>query len=149
MKQHLYFLLAGLLSALCGRTQDTLQTGIGRDSSIRTTLVQGYKYPRLIYTANGEEIGRREIINRLSLYPETADQLQQYHDAKTGTYIWLGVMLAGVAGAGIEKGQNDQGGAAAFAGVVLTAVIGEFIAGASAQRHLRQAVRIYNKRFVP
>lgn len=149
MKQHLYFLLAGLLSALCAHTQDTLQTGISRDSSIRTTLVQGYKYPRLIYTANGEEIGQREIVHRLTLYPSTFDELQQYHDAKTGTFVWLGVMLAGITGSAIEKAQNDVGGTGAFTCVVLTAVVCEFISAAKAQRHMRQAVRIYNKRFIP
>jgi len=157
--KHLYFLLALALTASHARaqdahtqdtrTRDSLQTGISPDSAIHATLVQGYKYPHLVYTANGEEVGQRDIIRRLEAYPETFDQLRQYHDAKTGTYIWLGLMLSSAVGAGVEKGQNNQGGAYAFAGVFLSAMVGEFVSAAKAQRHLRQAIRIYNKRFVP
>ena len=149
MKQHLYPLVILLLTGISTYSQDTLPSGISRDSSIRTTLVRGYKYPQLVYSANGEVLNRREIISRLALYPEPTDELQKYRDAQGGMIAWGGVMLVSVFGAAAEKAHNNSGAAVTFAGVFLSAMIGEFITGAQAQRHLKQAIRIYNKRFVP
>ena len=149
MSQNLYLPVVLLLTSLCARSQDTLQTRISQDSSIRATLVAGYKYPSLVYTSNGEVLSHREVVGRLSLYAEPAEELQKYRDARTGRFVWAGVSLLAVVGAAVEKSQNNSGAAYTFGGIFLTAMIAEAITAIGAERHLKQAIHIYNKRFQP
>ena len=149
MKQHLYPLIFLLVTTSCAHSQDTPQSDISRDSSIRKTLVQGIKYPQLIYTANGEVIGHSEIVARLQRYAEPADELQKYRNGRTGLIVWLGVMLGSGIAAAAERGQGNSGARYTFGGIAVGAVIAAFVSGEQSSLHFDRAIRIYNKRFVP
>lgn len=146
--KHLYPLIILLFITSCAHSQDSLQSALGRDSSIRETLVQGPKYPCLVYSANGEVVGRREIVSRLELYSEPAEELQRFRNSRGGVFAWAGVSLASAIGAAVAKSQNSNGVAYTCAGLFLGALIAEFTAAAQAERHLKKAIHIYNKRFV-
>jgi hypothetical protein len=158
MKHHLYPLIFLLLAASCAYSQDTLRSGLrhdtlrsglSQDSSIRATLIQGIKYPRLVYSANGEVIGRRGIVARLELYSEPAGELQKYRSANTSFCVFLGAMLGAGIAAAAEGGQNNSGARYTFGGIAVAGLIGALVAAAQASLHLDRAVRIYNKRFIP
>jgi hypothetical protein len=158
MKHHLYPLIFLLLAGSCaysqdnlrsGLSQDILRPGLSQDSTIRATLVQGIKYPRLVYSANGEVIGRRGIVARLELYTEPAGELQKYRDANAGFCVFLGVMLGSGIAAAAEGGQNNSGARYTFGGIAVAGLVGALVAAGQARLHLDRAVRIYNKRFIP
>ena len=84
MEKHLSLLVVLLLASCGGFSQDSLRLGLSQDSLIRATLVQGIKYPNLVYSANGQVLDRKEIVARLRLYDEPADELQKSRDARAG-----------------------------------------------------------------
>jgi hypothetical protein len=149
MKHLLCPLVLLLLISCCARSQDSLQSRISHDSAIRATLVQGIKYPNLVYTANGQVLSNREIIARLQLYPEPADELQKYRSGRTGLVVWLGVFLASGITAAVEKGQGNSGAQYSLAGISVAALFAAFVSGGQASAHRDRAIRVYNKRFVP
>jgi hypothetical protein len=136
-----------LLASCVGFSQDSLRSGLSQDSSIRATLVQGGRYPNLVYSANGQVLDRQEIIARLRLYDEAADELQSSRDARAGMVVWLGVMLGSGIAAAAERGQGNPGAQYTFAGIAVGAIIGAFVAGAQSNRHFEKAIQAYNKRF--
>jgi hypothetical protein len=155
MKHQLYPLLFLLLTTCCARSQDSLQShdtlrsGISHDSSIQATLVQGHKYPSLVYSANGQILSHREILARLQLYPGPADELQKYRNGRTGLLVCLGVMLGSGIAAAAEKDQRNSGAQYTFGGIAVAAAIGAFVSAAQSSLHFGRAIRVYNKRFVP
>lgn len=138
-----------LLSAYAGFSQESMRLGLSQDSSIWATLVAGGKYPNLVYSANGEVLSHHEIVARLKLYNEPADELQRYRDARAGMAVWLGVMLGSGIAAAAERGQGNPGAQYTFGGILIGAVIGVFVAGAQSNRHFAKAIKAYNKRFLP
>jgi hypothetical protein len=148
MKIHLLLLATCWLASCCAFSQDSLRTGLSPDSSIRATLVQGYKYPRLAYSANNEVLGRREILARLRLYQEPAGELGRFRNARTAMFVCLGVMLASGIGAGAERDQGNPGAQYTLASIAVGAAVGAFIAGAQSERHLDRAIKLFNKRFL-
>lgn len=149
MKHLLCPLAFFLLTASCAHAQDTPPSGISQDSAIHATLVQGHKYPTLVYSANGQILSNREIIARLQLYPEPADELQKYHNGRTGSVVWLGVFVGAAITAGVEKGQGNSGAQYSFGSIALAAVFAVFVSAAQAGMHFDRAIKVYNKRFVP
>lgn len=161
MKRPLYPLLFLLLTTCCAhsqdtlqsratlRSRDTLQSGISQDSSIHATILHGYKYSSIAYSANGQVLSNREIITRLNLYPEPADELEKYHNGRTGFVVLLGVFLGAGITAAAERDQGNSGAQYSFAGISAAALIAAFVSGAQSSRHFDKAIRIYNRRFVP
>jgi hypothetical protein len=149
MRHRLYPLFLGLLMALCTRAQDTLPTGLSADSSIHLTVVRGARYPSFVYSANGEVVNHRDIMNRLKLYDEPAGELQKYRTAKAVTFVWIGAAVGSVITAAVEGSQRNRGAAYTFGGIAFVALIGEFTSRINEARHFRRAIAIYNKRFLP
>jgi hypothetical protein len=147
MKIHLLLLAAFWLASGSAFSQDSLHTGLSPDSSIRATLVQGYRYPRLVYSANGKVLDRREILARLRLYEAPAGELERFKNARTTMLVCLGAMLASGIGAGVERNQDNPGAQYTMAGIAVGAAVGALIAGAESARHLDRAIKRYNKRF--
>lgn len=148
MKHPLYPLIFLLLTTSCAFAQDSLRSGLSQDSSIRATLIKGIKYPSLVYSSNGEVIGRRGIVARLELYTEPADELRKYRNARTGTVVWLGVMLGSGITAAVEGSKNNSGARYTLGGIAVAALIGAFVSAGQASLHLDRAIHLYNKRFV-
>jgi hypothetical protein len=149
MNQNTFLLIVGALFSLCARAQDTLPGGLSQDSSIHASRVQGSKYPRLVYSANGEVLDHHDIMSRLRLYDEPSGALRKYRTAKAVTFVWMGVAVGSVITAAVEGGQRNRGSAYTFGGIAFVALIGEFTSRINEGRHLRKAMAIYNKRFVP
>ena len=130
-------------------SRDSLQAGLSQDSAIRSTLVQGVKYPILVYSANGQVLNTREIIALLKLYDEPAEELQKYRNGHTGLIVWLGVMLGSGITAAAEGQQGNKGAQYTFATIAVGAIIGAFVSGIQGSMHFDKAIKVYNKRFLP
>jgi len=161
MKHQFYPLLFLLLNTFCAHSQDTLQSrttlhsrdtlqsGISHDSSIYATVIRGYKYSSIAYSANGQVLSNREIIARLQLYPEPAGELEKYRNGRTGFVVWLGVFLGAGITAAAERDQGNSGAQYTFGGIAVAALVMAFVSGGQASAHFDRAIREYNKRFVP
>jgi hypothetical protein len=149
MKKHLFLLVLLWLTACSAFSQDSTQSKLSQDSSIKATLVQGYKYPSLVYSANGQVLERREIMTRLRLYEEPAEELQRSQNARTGMVAWLGVMLGSGIAAASQRDQGNTGAQYTFASIAVGAAVAALLAGARSNRHFGKAIAVYNKRFLP
>jgi hypothetical protein len=149
MKHHLYLFLFGLLTALCVHSQDRLPDGFSHDSSIHEMRVYGRGYPRLVFSTNDSVIHHREIVTRLRLYSETAGELRRYRNARAGVFLWTGAALGSLTMVIIEGNQHNHGAEWSFGGAALIALIGRVTSQMRVAEHLRQAIHIYNRRFLP
>lgn len=145
----LYPLIFGLLTAFCVHAQDRLPDGLSHDSSIHEMRVYGHGYPRLVFSANDSIIHHREIMTRLRLYSETAGELRGYRNARAGVFLWTGAALGSLTMVIVEGNQHNHAAEWSFGGAVLIALIGRFTSQMRVGEHLRQAIHIYNRRFVP
>ncbi|HVU96331.1 MAG TPA: hypothetical protein VHE34_13970 [Puia sp.] len=144
--KHFYPLIFGLLAALCVHGQDRLPEGISHDSSIHEMRV---RYTHFVYSANDSIIHRREIMSRLRLYSETAGELRRYRNARAGVFLWTGAAIGSLTTAIVEGNHGNRAAAWSFGGAAFIALLGRFSAQVSAAFHFRQAIHVYNKRFIP
>lgn len=147
MDKHLSLHVIFLLAAACAFSQDSIQSNLSQDSSIRPTLIEGNKYPRLIYSANGQILSNQDITARLRLYPASTAELERSRDARTGVVIWLVVMGGSGTAASILRAQGNSGAQYSFAGIAVGALVAAFLSSARSNRHFNQAIKAYNKRF--
>ena len=123
--------------------------GLSHDSSIHQMRVYGRGYPRLVYSANDSIIQHREVISRLGLYNETAVELHRYRHGRIGFYLLMDAALGSVI-SGIAVGHHGNRVVAwSFVGAALVAYMGALSTRMTAALHLRKAIVIYNRRFVP
>jgi hypothetical protein len=149
LKHHLYHLIFGLLTVYCVNAQDRLPDGLSHDSSIHLTRVFRDAYPRLVYSANDSIIHHREIMARLRLYGETAAELRRYRNARVGFFLWTGAALGSLTTAIVEGHQGNRAAAWSFGGAAFIAYIGRVTSRLRVADHLRLAINIYNRRFLP
>ena len=148
MIKPLLILLFLLTVATGTKAQDSSLYNYSHDSTIKTTVIPNGRHPTILYTANGKQLSKQDLIDRFLLYEPSATEYQKYKEAKTGVLIWGVTALSLLIGGGITYNNHQPTVSHVLLWTAGGGLVLELASGVRSGRHWDLSIEAYNRRFL-